>query len=299
MKKIKKIRKLFYVFLGVIVLFTTAGCFKRDSMENIKIYATAYPIEYITKRLYGSHSDISSIYPDGINIDEYKLTNKQIGDFSNSNLFIFNGLSGDKNLVQKLRKHNKNLKIIDSTISMEYTNSYEELWLDPSNFLMLAQNIKNGFEEYINNYYLNNSINNNYEKLKIEASNLDAKIKQVASSASNKVIVASSDMFRFLEKYDLTVYSLEENENLTNKTINDVKNLIDNGSVDYIFIKSNEETNKTISNLIDGTNIKTLKWHTLSNITEMERTENQDYFSIMNENLELLKDELYNDAISG
>ena len=62
--------------------------------------------------------------------------------------------------------NNKNLKILDTTLSMEYTNGIEELWLDPSNFLMMAQNIKKGFKEYISNYYLNNDINQNYEKLK-------------------------------------------------------------------------------------------------------------------------------------
>lgn len=292
MKKMTKLISAFMCF--ILIMIGTTGCIKRDSMENIKIYTTAYPIEYITDRLYGDHSDVYSIYPDGINIDDYNLTSKQIKDFSDSDLFIFNGLTSDKDLVTKLRKHNKNLKIIDSSLSMEYANSYEELWLDPSNFLMLAQNIKSGFEEYINNYYLNNSINENYEKLKIEASNLDAKIKQVVSTSNNKVIVASSDLFKYLEKYDLTVYSLEENDNLTNKTINEVKGLIENGKIDYIFIKSNEELNSTIKDLTEGTNIKTLEWHTLANITEIERSENSDYFSIMNENIELLKDELYN-----
>lgn len=278
----------------MIICISMTGCIRRDSMENIQIYTTAYPIEYITQRLYGEHSEISSIYPDGINIEDYKLTKKQIKDFSDSQLFIFNGLTSDKDLAIELRKYNESLKIIDSTLSMEYTYSYEELWLDPSNFLMLAQNVKSGFEEYIDNYYLNNNINENYEKLKIEASNLDAKIKEVVSSSNNKIIVTSSDMFKYLEKYDLTVYSLEENENLTNKTINDVKTLINSGSIDYIFVKDNEEINKTIENLIAGTNIKTLKWHTLSNITEIERSESKNYFSIMNENIELLKDELYN-----
>lgn len=287
----KKLISLLALFL---IIFTSTGCIKRDSMENITIYTTYYPVWYITERLYKEHSEINSIYPDGINIDEYKLTKKQIKDFSASELFIFSGLTNDKNLIDDFRKYNNNLKIIDSSLSMEYTNSYEELWLDPSNFLMMAQNIKSGFEEYINNYYLTNSINEEYEKLKIEASNLDAKIKEVVTSSNNKIIVTDSDMFKYLEKYNLTVYSLEENENLSNKTINEVKNLIQNGKIDYIFIKGENEANDTIKELTKDTNIELLKWHTLSNITEIERTENSDYFSIMNENIELLKDELYN-----
>ena len=151
-------KKIFRILFLFIFVFCLTGCLKHDNMEDITIYTTNYPSEYITQRLYGKFSDIKSIYPNGINIESYKLTNKQIEDYSNADLFIFNGLSNEKKYVEKMRKNNKNLKIIDTTLSMEYTNGIEELWLDPSNFLMMAQNIKTGFGEYIDSYYLNNKI---------------------------------------------------------------------------------------------------------------------------------------------
>ena len=291
-----KIKKTFGIVIAAALIFTLSGCsFKRDNMEDIDIYTTNYPVEYITQRLYGDHSTIHSIYPDGVDINDYKLTNKQIKDYSNADLYIFTGLSEkEKGYVDNLRSNNKNLKILDTTLSMEYTNSIEELWLDPSNFLMMAQNLKKGFKEYISNYYLNNDINQNYEELKVEASNLDAKIKQTVSNAESKTIVASDDMFKYLEKYGLTVYSLENNSNLTSKTIEDVKNLIKDNKIHYIFIKENEEVSKTIKDLIEGTNVETIEWNTLTNITENQRNENEDYFTIMNQNIEALKNELYN-----
>ena len=146
----KKIVNLFILF---VLVFSLSGCLKRDNMEDISIYTTNYPSEYITQRLYGDYSDIKSIYPDGVNIKDYKLTNKQIEDYSKADLFIFNGISDEKDYVEKMRKDNGDLKIIDTTLSMEYTNGIEELWLDPSNFLMMAQNIKTGFGEYIDSYY--------------------------------------------------------------------------------------------------------------------------------------------------
>ena len=192
-----------------------------------------------------------------------------------------------------MRKENKNLKIIDTTLYMEYTHDMSELWLDPSNFLMMAQNVKTGLKEYIDNYYLNNNISSNYEKLKIEASNLDAKIKDIVSNSDNKVIVTSNNLFKFLEKYGLTVYVLDENDSNINITLNEVIKLIKNGSVKYIFIKNDENENSIIKNLASSYGVSIQKWHTLSNISEIEESENQDYFSIMNNNLELLKNELY------
>ena len=283
------------IILSLLVLSSClTGCIKRDSMEDITIYTTNYPIEYITKRLYGDHATIHSIYPDGVDIESYKLTNKQIKDYSDSDLYIFNGLSNEKSYVNDMRKNNKNLKIIDTTLAMEYNNAPEELWLDPSNFLMMAQNVKTGFSEYTDSYYLNNDIKENYEQLKIEASNLDAKIKQIVTNGDTKVIVADSNLFKFLEKYDLTVYSLEDKENLNDKTLSTIKSLIDNGEINYIFAEANKEVNKTTQDIIDETGIEIEYWHTLANISETERSTNENYFTIRNDNLELLKNELYN-----
>ena len=97
-----------------------------------------------------------------------------------------------------------------------------------------------------------------------------------------------------LEKYGLTVYVLNENDSNINITLNEVKKLIQKGDIKYIFIKNDEEENSIIKSLVNSNGVTIQKWHTLSNISEIEATENQDYFSIMNDNLELLKNELYN-----
>ena len=262
-------------------------------MEDITIYTTNYPTEYITKRLYGEFSTIKSIYPDGVNINTYKLTDKQIEHYSKSNLFIFNGLSNEKDYVEPMREINKNLKIIDTTLSMEYNDSIEELWLDPSNFLMMAQNVKTGFNEYIDSYYLTNKIEENYEALKIEASNLDAKIKEVVSNGNSTAIVTSDNMFKYLEKYGVTVYSLDEANTDVNAVYNEALSMINKGLIKYVFVKGNEEYNSTVQRLTENTNVTVQNWHTLSNLTESERTKNDDYFTLMNANLELLKNELY------
>lgn len=287
-------KKIATILLTITMLISTSGCLKRDNLEDITIYTTSYPIEYITTRLYGNHSTVKSIYPDGIIIDQYELTDKQIKDYSNASLFIFNGLATEKNYVAPIFEYNKKIKIIDTTLSMDYENDIEELWLNPSNFLMLAQNIKIGFNEYINNHYLKNDIEEKYEELKIEVSNLDAKIKLMAESSTNKTIVVSDDLFKFLEdKYGLTVISLEENDNLTDKAKADVVELITSGQINYIFTIQNKETNDTVKEIQAATNVELAELKTISNLTEEERKNKDDYFSLMNYNIELLKQELY------
>ena len=286
-------RRKISLIIMLAIVFMMTGCIKRDNMEGITIDTTNYPIQYITKRIYGKFSKIQSIYPNGANIDDYSLTDKQIKDFSKADLYVFNGLSKEKDYLNKMRKNNKGLKIIDTTLYMEFNNDMSELWLDPSNFLMMAQNIKAGLNEYIDSYYLNSKIEENYNKLKIEASNLDAEIKDIVSKGSTNVLVTSNKMFKFLEKYGLTVYVLDESDTDIQITTNEVIKLIKEGKVKYIFVKNNEEENNTIKNLMTNYGVQVQKWHTLENLSEIEISEKKDYFSIMKENLELMKNELY------
>ena len=282
----------------LLCVFIITGCFKRDTMEDINIYTTVYPIEYITERLYGDNSTIRSIYPDGVNLKEYLsqsdgLTEKQIKEYANSSLFIFNGLSDEADYVVKFFKYNKNLKIIDTTQSMKYTYEIEELWLDPANFLMLAQNIRDGLNEYIYNHYLKTEIDNNYEQLKIDISELEAKLRKVTKEADKKTIVTSNNLFNFLTKYDIEVISLDEDNDITERQLSQVNSLIDSGKIKYIYVPEHEELNKYVKDLESKGKIKVIYFHTLENITETERNNKDDYITLMNENIDLLREELY------
>ena len=53
--------------------FITTGC-ETDTMEGVDIVVTNYPTEYIVKSLYDDHANIESIYPDGITIEQYKIS---------------------------------------------------------------------------------------------------------------------------------------------------------------------------------------------------------------------------------
>lgn len=294
------------IILILITIILTTGCLKRDNMENIHIYTTIYPIEYITNRLYGNYSIIESIYPDGVNIqldkhninnNLYTLTEKQLNDYSKTDLFIFNSLLYEGNYVKDMRESNKDIKIINATDHLVEDDFYalEEIWLNPSRLLTIARNIKNGFDEYITNGYIKQEIENNFNELKEELDKLDSKLAQTCKNADNKIIVASDDVFKYLtkDKYGLTVYSLEESDSLNN-TINDVKNLIQTGKVKYIYIKQYEDVNETIKELIKDTDVKLLEFHMLTNLTETEKNNKKDYFTIMNDNIDLLKMSLYN-----
>ena len=286
MKKIK-------IFLLITITLITTGCsITKNNMDDINIYTTTYPINYLIKELYGEHSKVYSIYPTGINIDEYKLSERKLEDYSKSDLFIFNSLDKDRDYAVKMINLNKNLKVIDVSTGMTFETKIEELWLNPNNYLMLAENIKEGLSEYIDNPYLVEEINNNFEELEYNISKLDADLTETILNAKHKTIVVNNDMFKFLEKHGLKVISLEENENLSTTTIEEVKSLINNGQIKYIYSNSNT-TNETVNNIINQYGLELIELNTLHNVDGGITNSNDNYLTIMNNNISLIKKELY------
>lgn len=336
-------KKLIILLLPLLL----TGCFfKRDTMEDINIYTTIYPINYLTNYLYGEYSTTYSIYPSGVVINEFNLSDKKITEYSKSDLFIFNGQDKDRDYAVKMINKNNDLKIIDSSLYITYGYSVTELWLNPNNYLMMAQNIKTGLNEYISDPYINKEIDKKYEELNKSLSKLDAYLKETLKDASYKTIVTDSDSLKFLEdlltdksfnviSLDKTeevniTYTVKENDTLdsiakendiskeeiiklneltsesisvnqkldlsiktvSNNNIAKVKKLISDNQIKYIYTIS--DTNSDIVNeLVSLYDIEVLKINNMNTIDGGVTNSNENYLTIMNNNIDLLRKELY------
>ena len=279
----------------LLIIFSLTGCdlFKSDSMENITILTSNYPLEYVTNYLYGDYSVVTSIYPDGVDISKYNFTDKQIRDYSKKDMFIYMGGTNDSNQALTFLNKNKDLKIIDSAFGIQTKYTTDELWLNPSNMIMMSQNIKDGLSEYITSKHLKDEINKRYETLKEELSNLDADYKTTILNAKEKTIVTNSDNLLFLEKYNVNVISLSKTNHDYEKNLSTLKSYLKQENILYFYLYENETTEKEVTNLLEENEIETLTIKNLKNITDEEREEDSNYIKIMSENLDLLKKELY------
>ena len=95
------------ILLTLIIGISSFGCLKRDKYDNININVTSYPIEYITNYLYGDYSKVNMIYPSDVDVNNYELSPKQIKDYAKADMFIYNGLSKEKNIAASLLNKNK------------------------------------------------------------------------------------------------------------------------------------------------------------------------------------------------
>ena len=75
--------------------------------------------------------------------------------------------------------------------------------------------------------------------------------------------------------------------------VNDVVDEIESGQIQHLFLLENQPNSDAVNQVIETTQVETYTFRRLDNIKDEERDENIDYFSIMNSNIELLRDELY------
>ncbi len=283
--------KLLLLLILIIPFFLT-GC-TNDTMDNIEIIVTNYPNEYVVRNLYGNHATIKSIYPDGVDTNTYEISKKEKNEYSRTDLFVYNGLlEKERNLAVDLLAINPDLKIIDTAYVLETDYSPEELWLNPSSLLMMSQNVRLSLNEYVTSTYLKKEIDEAYNELKITLSEIDADYRVAVDSTDNKTIVVADSALKYLEKFGLNVICIDNDA--TQKTLSDAENLIVDGTIRYIYLFKDQKANENAQNLLDTySDVKTIELHKLDNLSDSERSEKEDYVSIMNNNLELIKKELY------
>ena len=276
------------ILLTVTTLFIT-GCLRRDNMDDINIITTAYPITYLTDVIYGNNSTIVSIYPNGVNISEYEITDKQIKEYAKSDLFIYNGLDqNEKKLATRLINENKNMKLIDATQGLTIESSVEELWLSPSNFLMLAQNIKEHLSDYITSTVLKKDVDKNYEKVKLSISMYDADFKMIADKAKYKDIIIANNSLSFLKKYGFNMISIDEKEDKYKTNLTKAKENLSNTSNNMIFA-----VDGIVNDEIKAINTTIINVRSMNNLTLNDVKEKNTYETMMNEFTEHLRTEAY------
>jgi len=282
-------KKLISITLLLISSLLVTGCIKTDKMDNIDIVTTVYPVTYLAEQIYGDNSTIVSIYPNGIDVENYEITDKQIKEYAKSDLFIYNGLdSKEKKIATKLINENKDIKLIDATQGLTVNSTDEELWLSPTNYLMMAQNIKEHLSDFMTSNVLKNKLQTNYENIKLTISKFDANFKIIAENAKDKDVIVANSSLGFLKRYGFNIISLDENEDKYKSNLTKAKANLASETNKVIFAidnKTTEDINKLDADII---NVKSM---TILSLEDIKNKNN--YQSLMNEFIEELRNEVY------
>lgn len=282
MKKIK------ILLLLIISSFLLSGC-EKNNLDNANIYTTIYPIKYIIEFIYGNNSTVESIYPDGVNLNEYSLTDKQVDNYSTGDLFIYIGLSNEKEIAKSFINKNHKMLIIDATYGLNSDN-ITELWLAPNNFLMLAKNIKNSLNDYLDNTIKEEEVTDLYNKLYEKVSWIDAELRNIAKEAQkggNNTLIVSSNSLNFLNNYGFKVISLEDIEKSGSvNALNDLKNRFKNATYTSVLKLNTEENTELMNELVSKYKANILEINDL--VTNSDTA--SDYITVQYENIAIIRD---------
>ena len=76
--------------------------------------------------------------------------------------------------------------------------------------------------------------------------------------------------------------------------MNEAEELIENGEISYLFMFDGDSLNDKAKELLDKhSNLKRRQLHKLNNLSDEDRTNKLTYINIMNNNLDLIRQELY------
>ena len=277
------------VIVLLMSLFLLTGCLEEEKLDKIA-YTTYYPLEFATNYMYKDFATVKSIYPNGIDTSKYTLTDKQKSIYASSDMFVYAGVTDEVKLAAEFLNTNQNISIIDGTKGLSYSSEVCELWLDPSNYLMIARNIKSTLIDYANNVYDEEKIDKLYDELKIKISEIDVDLTMMGKNASKKNILVTNDSFNFLSKYNINVISIKEGDT---KSINDAKKLINSGEIKYAYVLRGNTLSEEIETFINNYNLEKIEIDSMYTITDEDKNNGNDYLSIMTENINKFKTELF------
>ena len=299
---------------------------KQDS-NKINIYTTVYPLSFFAEQIGGDFVNVSSIYPPGSNEHTFEPTQQDMMALADADLFFYIGL-GLEGFVEKTKEtlKNENVKLVatSDSISEEYLHSEEEnheeeeehndhdhsshdhgdhdhgdidphVWLSPEIAKELALSIKEQLIATLPNE--ESFFNDNYEQLITKLNTLDQQFETMVSEASNKTFFVSHASFGYIaDQYGLeqiAIAGINSQSEPSQKELAELVKIAEELSINYILFEQNVSSN--LSTVIQKEiGAKSLELHNLSVLTKEDIQNNETYFTLMEKNIETLKQALSN-----
>ena len=204
-------------------------------------------------------------------------------------------------MMAKNTKNSLNEYISDPYLNKQINKKYELLQYELSKLdATYKETLKNAKYTTI---VTDNELFKFLEKYNIEVICLEENIKTITIKNSNSLSDASKEYNVPISEILTYNNKLEENikvgetikipiKTIDSSSVNKVKKLISEKQINYIY-SNNKESNNTIKSLIKESKLELITINTMYSIDGDVTNTNENYLTIMNDNLELLKKELY------
>lgn len=275
-----------------------------NSIEQNTVMVTNYPLYFFTKQIVGDKLTVQNLLPPGVEPHSFEPAPKDIIKLEKAKLLIYNG-AGLEDWIVKIGQtlDNKELEIIDASKGVELIQNKEKddhpgefdphIWLDPVNSKKMVSNI---LDALVAAYPQSQEVfRENAQELIKQLDNLDQDYREQLTDIKKKVFVVNHAAFGYLARryglQQLAVMGVNPHTEPTPQKIVELVKLVKEHDLKYIYTET-LVSSKVAEVLAQEAGIGTKVLNPLGNLTDEDIKAGKDYFSIMYENLAMLKEGL-------
>lgn len=282
---------------------------RTEDSEPLHVYTSFYPLSYFAERVGGKLVHVHNLTPPGAEPHDFEPTLKDMIALADSDLFVFNG-AGFEAWVDKAKEvlDEEKTYMLNATEGLETLmrkTRYDEqsqtehghshsidphVWLNPKLAKQQAKAIRDALVEIDPD---NAEIyNGNFENVAKQMDELDDKLREVIASADRKEVVVSHAAFGYLtEQYGLKqipVSGLSPSDEPTQQELQAIIEYAKEHDIRYILFDTLGNT-KMAEVVKSELGAEALTLSTLENLKKEELERGDNYFTIMEQNIENLE----------
>ncbi|BBH21137.1 ABC transporter substrate-binding protein [Paenibacillus baekrokdamisoli] len=292
------------------VMLTLAGCGTSSSKlveGKTNIVTSFYPLYFLAKEIGGEQTNVINMIPAGVEPHDWSPKSRDLDTVSKAQLFLYNGaglegwvdnflhgLSKDNPLVTL--KASAGIPLISghadnegSQANKEDTSVDPHTWVSPKSMIIMSKNVLDSLIKvdpaHRKEYEANEA------KLREKLSALDDKYRTKLSTVSNKNIVTSHQAFGYLARdyglHQVAIMGLSPDAEPKAQDLLRIAKFVKDNNVKYIFFEElvTDELAKTLAREV---NAQTMVLNPLEGLTPEQEKKGEDYFSLMEANLQNL-----------
>lgn len=292
-----KSRYLYTIVSVIVLLLTVVFLFsmkENNINDKVSIVVTFYPLAEFAKQIGGDKIDVINITSGGVEPHDYEPSSQDIIKIQKSDLFLINGYGLDP-WASDLIGDSKTRAVVMSEEALAVDPSILEdptlindphFWLDP----VIAQEIVNIIGDELSEIDRDNEgyYQNNVTRYISSLSELDRDYSTGLSSCVDNKIVVSHKAFSYVgSRYDVEIINISgisPEEEPSAKQLAEISELVKTEGIDYIFSESlvSPELAQTVASEVG---IELLELNPIEGLTEKQEANNENYISIMEQNL--------------
>ncbi|WP_082219134.1 metal ABC transporter solute-binding protein, Zn/Mn family [Paenibacillus sp. VT-400] len=319
--------KLLWTGLLILTLLILSAC-GQDSSNSAKIVegkvnvvTTFYPVYAFTTAIGGEDANVINLLPTGVEPHDWTPKSQDIVNTSKAQLFLYNGAGLEGWVPNFLKSLNSDTQVKSVAVSEgvklltaegddghghgeEHEDEHADeatsedvadhhidphTWVSPKSAMIMAENIKNSLVEADPDHKA--GYEQRYEELRTKLETLDQRFTDELANVPNNEIVVSHQAFGYLARdYGLTqhaIMGLSPDAEPTGQDIVKLAKLVKDEGIKYIFFEE-LVSDKLAKTLASEAGVETMVLNPVEGLTKEQATNRDDYFTLMEKNLQNL-----------